>query len=386
MPEEQIDWDALKKQRQEEAASGPRWDKRLFLPYRSEKYYAVLWDQRTMAPIRRLDNILGGSITASVDARIKTSGKLQVRAKTPVKDWARLLIQIRVVVNGFDFPLGMFMPSAPVVTYKESGAEYDLELNDLLLVLDQDKLDQPLGISPGMNLVYWVMWATRQAGIDNVSIAWAEKVNKRPLTWDAGTEKLTVFNDIMDYVGYFSLTCTPEGAIVSEPYVLPKDRNVVYSFLENSKALFSADVTIQHDLANIPNKIVYSTQSTGDNQTAGEQQKPMIAVATNEDDSSPYSHNNRGRWIVEVKTDVEAESQEILDKKVQKRLENAKNPMVKVEIENALLPLRLNNICRFAAYGHDIYASVRKYEIELKPGSLMKTTLRKVNRQGQVDG
>ena len=60
--------------------------------------------------------------------------------------------------------------------------------------------------------------------------------------------------------------------------------------------------------------------------------------------------------------------------------------MVKVEIENALLPLRLNNICRFAAYGHDIYASVRKYEIELKPGSLMKTTLRKVNRQGQVDG
>ena len=160
--------------------------------------------------------------------------------------------------------------------------------------------------------------------------------------------------------------------------------------------MFSPEFTHTWDLDGIPNKIVYIAQSTGyvtlnaassGNPGSTVEVKiegtttapPMVAVATNEDPDSPFSYQARGRWIVETSNDVKAENQDILNKKAQRRLDNALDPMESVELRHAIIPARLNQLAHFRTRDYDFVASVRKMEISFSPGELMTLKLRKVN-------
>ena len=329
----------------------------------------------------RLDGVEGGSISCSTDARIKCAGTLNVTATRPVSWWEAHRLQVWVTVNGVRWPLGVFIPASPSANHFDGRVEFEVEISDKLLFLDQDMVEDAYSVPTGTNLAAHVVSIIRGIGETKIAITPSPKVNKRPLTWDAGTEKLTIINDILDYIGYFSLTVNGFGQFEAGPYVEPADRPVRWRFIEGKNALHLAEFTYHQDLANIPNKVIYivTSASTTDDPDDGEQ--VMKAVAINNDPTSPYSFQARGRWITEKSTDIEADSQEELEKKVRTRLKNAMNPMVKIEIENAVLPLQLNHIADFQTAGVERFCSVRKWELELRPGALMKTTLRGVNKK-----
>lgn len=356
----------------------------LYAPFRTEGFTILVLDGDDR-PLGEEYPITGGSMSFSTDARIKGGGQLEVEAKKPADWWGRKRFQIWCHVNGYAWPLGVFLPASPANDHSGNGVSYSIELQDKLLVLDQDQIEAALSIPVDTNLVDYITRMIRDAGERKVAITPSDKTNKRPLVWDAGTAKLTVINDILDYIGYFSLTCNGYGQMVASPYVVPAERPVNWEFWEGDRALFTPEYTHEQDLMNIPNKIVYVCQSSGFVEGPfGVEivETPMlVGVATNEDPESPYSFQSRGRWITETKTDVEAESQEIIDKMAQTRLENAMDPLTKVTAEAALLPLALNDILHFRTEFYDMFMSVRKYEIDLVPGSLMTVTLRKVNRE-----
>lgn len=356
----------------------------LYAPYRAERFSVLVLDGQDR-PLGDEYDITGGDLTFSTDARIKGGGQVTVKAHHPAEWWGTKRFQVWAHVNTYAWPLGVFLPSSPVNDHSGNGVSYSIDLQDKLLVLDQDHIEAALSIPTGTNLVDYIVALIRDAGERKVAITPSPKENKRPLVWDAGTPKLTIVNDILDYIGYFSLTCNGNGQYVASPYVVPAERPVGWEFWEGDRALFTPEYTHEQDLMNIPNKIVYICQSSGFVEGpfgVDIVETPMlIGVAKNEDPASPYSFQNRGRWITETKTDIEAESQEIIDKMALTRLENAMDPLTKVTAEAALLPLTLNDVVHFRTEFYDMFMSVRKFDMELRPGELMQVTLRKVNRE-----
>ena len=367
----------------------------LFAPYRVEKYTAFLLNESDEI-VGELGTISGGTFTTSTDARIKSSAKIDVVTKEPIMQWAGVRVKLFAHVNDLSWPLGVFIPSSPTQKHTATGVVTSVELLDKLTILDHDLIDASLSVPAGTDLIGFITEMIENAGESHVRIVKENHVNKKPYTWDAGTPKLTVINDILDSAGYFSLSADPDGYLTTQPYLVPKERPIAWEISQGELSMFSPEFTHTWDLDGIPNKIVYIAQSTGyvtlNAATSGDPNKtvevkiegtttapPMVAVATNEDPDSPFSYQARGRWIVETSNDVKAENQDILNKKAQRRLDNALDPMESVELRHAIIPARLNQLAHFRTRDYDFVASVRKMEISFSPGELMTLKLRKVN-------
>lgn len=352
----------------------------LFQGARVEKYWVNVVDRQNRV-IGKLDGVTGGTVTGSVDARIKTAGKLQMVTKKPVQWWGDRRLQVWAEVNGYAWPLGVFIPESPDRTYSEDGVTWDVAIYDLLTVLNDDCVPQAFSLPPGTNLMAKCVDLIHEAGEWNVAITPSDAVNKRAMTWEAGTPKLTIINDLLDYAGYFSLTCDGNGQYNAHPYVVPAKRPVSWQLHEGANAVHSPEFSYTHNLYDVPNRVVYLVQTAGTGIPGIEATYEMRASRENHDPNSMFSFENRGRWVTQVNTSVEADSQAELEKKVQRRIERAQAPMERVEIKNALLPLQFNEIVYFKSQGVAIPGTVRKWEVTLTPGELMSTTLRRINRQ-----
>lgn len=365
----------------------------LFESFRVEKYTAQLLNDDDQV-VSDLGAISEGTFSTSTDARIKSSARITIVTKTPILQWPGLRVKLFAHVNELSWPLGVFIPSSPEQHHSDGYVTTTVELLDKLTILDKDLIDQSLSIPEGTEMIGFVVEMIKAAGEERVNIEPEAHVNKKPHTWPAGTPKLTVINDILDSCGYFSLSADRDGVFVARPYLVPSERPISWDISEGELAMFSPEFIHRWDLDGIPNKIVYVAQSTGTVTVSaalpgggtGQFQieatstaPPMVAVATNEDPDSPFSYQARGRWIVETSSDVEAETQAILEKKAQRRLHNALDPMESVVLRHALIPCMLNELARFHTSDYDFVASIRKVEISLIPGELMTLKLRRVN-------
>lgn len=365
----------------------------LYEPFRVEKYTAQLLNDDDQV-ISDLGAVTDGMFTTSTDARIKSSARVTIVTHEPVLQWPGVRVKLWAHVNDVSWPLGVFIPSSPEQHHSDGRVTTTVELLDKLTILDKDLLDESLSIPAGTDMVGFVVEMIKASGEDRVNLEPESHVNKNPHTWPAGTPKLTVVNDILDSCGYFSLSADRDGVFVARPYLVPAERPVSWEISEGDLSMFSPEFTHRWDLDGIPNKIVYVAQSTGTVTVTAAQPgggtgtfqfeatstaPPMVAVATNEDPKSPFSYQARGRWIVETSSDVEAETQEILEKKAQRRLDNALDPMESVELRHAVIPVMLNELAHFKTADYDFVASIRKCEIPLVPGELMMLKLRRVN-------
>jgi hypothetical protein len=352
---------------------------RLLANSRRESFRVDVLHAKYGSWVEQLDGVSGGTITAAVDARIKVSGILSVKSKNPPAWYGDKLLRVSATVNGQSWVLGTFIPSIPSVGYGDGIDEFDIELNDKLLFLEQAATGGALAEPKGRNIAQAVSGHIRQqAGTFYANVPDTGRVLHRNLVWDAGTPYLTIINDMLDYMGYFSLSCDPFGNYYALPYQTPKERPLKYRWEEGAESLFEPEITWTHDMYNVPNKVVYIVQAAGDS-AVGKKAQSFHAEAENRS-NGPYSYMARGRWITEIKTDVDADSQATLQKMVDRRLARASNPVKKVELKHALVPLMLNDVVWFKAHDLALYTTVRKFEIDLTPGSLMSVVLRGANR------
>lgn len=363
-------------------------DERLFQSYRVEDFTCTILSLEG-TPVGKLDDRIDGTVTFSTDSRIKSAGRLTFIGKVSPDWWIRHLLQITVNVNGYEWPLGVFVPSVPKRIYSTSDIRQTVELHDKLLWLEEDAVPQAYSLPTGTNLRDKVVELIKSVGETNVNVTefvpkprpgggvWSDGTNKRPMTWDAGTPKLTIINDILDYIGYFSLSCDGNGQFRARPYQIPSERPVSWELHEGVGAVHSTHWAYEEDIASIPNRVVYTTQDAAPKD--GTKIPLLTSSLENRDPKSPYSYPSRGRWVTYVKTDAEALSQKELDQMVARRMRNAQKPVAKVTVDNALLPFELNDIVSFRSGDIELFMSVRRMEITLEPGTLMQTTLRRVN-------
>jgi len=290
-----------------------------------------------------LDGVTGGGCKVAAQSRLGGSADLSLDERGQSIDWLshRVRVSYDPGVTGVEpWDVGTYLFTSPEELHTEFVTGYGVSLLPKMAVIDEDTVENRLALDSGTAIVSTVVDLIESTGESRIAATPSDKVLSAPLTWDAATSKLTVINDLLAAAGYWSLWCDGSGLFRVEPYVNPADRPVSWVFQHGETAVHSAEWTRTRDMSSVPNRFVAVGQ--GDQDT-----EALVGVALNENPVSPFSYQSRGRWITASETGVEAESQEVLDQYAARRLLDGMDPVARIEVEHAVLPLNPNDLVRF---------------------------------------
>lgn len=350
--------------------------------HRQERFRVQLLDLQDR-PVGELGEVEGGQIDYSIDDEIKSGGNIDVVISDPsAVDWLKVRLKVYyslwtpqdVLIK--EWPMGVFIPSAPVGTYTDTEESRQLEIFDKLLILQDDKLLKSYTVKKGANPITAVKTLLTGTGETNMSITTTADTLDADMVWEAGETKLKVINDLLDAANYWPIWCNPNGQFQVKPHTTPAQRSIKYVFTEGEASIYLPTVKVDNDYHSVPNKYVLISRSEGTT-------KSRTSTATNTSATSRFSYANRGRWIVKVDKDVEATTQAKLDKLAQRRLDEATEAAQRINIEHAWIPLELNDIVQFSnarAQLFGVYCSVKSMQVSMVAGGLVKTVLQEVQR------
>lgn len=323
--------------------------------------------------VGELDGVDGGTIDFSAAASVKGSGSMTVRDVGQTVDWVSDLFQPVYIVDGIEYPLGVFVASVPTDDWDDEGRVWDVELMDRTSILDRSALETSLSIPAGANVVDSVTAVIGMAGIDPGAITPSTHTLRGNLVWEAGTTLLKVVNELLDSVNFFSLYCDGDGRFQVAPYVEPSRRAVRVNFVDGANCTYTPKWKGEQDIYSIPNRVIAVTASSAD-------EPALTAVARNENPESPFSFQGRGRWVDEVIADVEAADQATLNAYVARRLVELSSATATREITHLFEDLAVNDAVRFthSPAGVDARHVVTNISVPLNEVGLVKTTLREV--------
>lgn len=337
-----------------------------------------------------IDSVLpGGSVDWQASASVKGGGSINVSDIGQDIDWLNARVRPKALIAGasgdsIEVPCGLFIPAAPVEDWTEGGRSWKVELLDKCSLLDQDIVTDANG-NPvtytsvaGANVVNEVKWLIESAGETTPAIEPGTKTLNSAMTWETGTSRLRIINDLLAAAGYFSLWCDGQGQYRVSPYVVPSQRTPVYEartpFSKGDFSLMSPDWQRDRDIYSIPNRYVAIGQGDGTLEAP-------VAVATNVDPNSPFSYPSRGRWITHVVTGVEATSQAELTTRAKMGLAQLSSVTSGITASHIFLPdMAVNAVVRFVNPDADldILCSVSSTSIPFDPVALCKSELQEV--------
>lgn len=317
-----------------------------------------------------LRGVVGGEVTLSASTRLKASGSLELIDLGQDINWASDRVRITYkIASGASWPLGVFLLAAPTKTYRDGGATWKVELLSKLTLLDEDCVEAPTQVGTAVPALAPLQFALVDMGKADITESAARLAST--MTWEAGTPRLTIFNDVLEAIGYWSMNVSGAGAFQIRPYVPPAQRPLSWRFKEGETSIHLPEWSREQDLAGIPNKVILVSQG-GDNKPA------LVGIARNMNPSSPASYPSRGRWVTKTETGVEAATQEVITQLAEKKLLEAQTAIAKIEIEHLPVPISTNDLVEFASQGVQTRATVQSIKYTLSPEALCRTTLREV--------
>lgn len=320
--------------------------------------------------IGQLDGVSNVSLTFSADENevLTSGGSLHLDDQDQDIDWLNARCQPWANVNGVEWPLGVYIMSAPTVQYDPTGKSWDVTLKDKTAILDQSWIAQTYGLDAGQNVVAAIQQVITDAGETNYSISADPRVLNGPLTWPPNTSRLTIVQDLLKLINFMPLWVDGWGAFIGVPHVDPDDRPVDYAFEEGDTAIHLPSFQVTKDVANVPNRLigVSSTSSTG-----------ISVTADNNDPTSQYSIPARGRIIAQSQ-DFDAPDFATLADLTARRMRELMAPASVVEFQHATVPLQVNSVVEFTSDDISINGVVLSTTVNLAAGQLMQTTIREV--------
>ncbi|QOP65217.1 minor tail protein [Microbacterium phage Zayuliv] len=345
-----------------------------------------------------LDGVSDGSLSWTQNAAVKGTGKAEVVdldvAQQGMMRIAQLKLEsvrlrpVQIIAGLPENPLGVYLLSAAVEEWEDTGRVWSLKLLDKCTVPEQDKVDQSYAVPAGTNILQRVKSILASAGeyiaIDNsVTLA-----TSSGMVWEAGTSKLKIINELLDVAGYNALWMDGNGDFRVTPRVLPADRPINYEFLgiprelrDGDKGIYSPDWNRERDSFDVPNKVV-AVEAAGGEDTAA-----LIGQWTNTDPASPYSYVSRGnRWIthtldsVEVPDGNDASKLAFLQNRARATLVQMSAVQAQAKVEHLPIPVRVGDVLRFAhtKAGVDSRHVITNLSLEVHPLGMMKSTLQEV--------
>jgi hypothetical protein len=335
----------------------------------------------------------GGGVEWKANAAIKGGGSMSVLDVGQGIDWLNTRIRPWAILTGtnadgstLEVPCGVYIPTAPVEDWTEGGRSWNVELLDKNSILDQDVVTDednipvtftlPTGTIALEAVVNLITGAGESAAAIGVGDA-TESLNN-PMTWDVGTSRLKIINDVLSAAGYFSLWVDGYGQYRATQYIVPSQRQPVYEtntpFSRGDNSLMDPSWTRDNDIYSVPNRYVAIGQGDGVTEAP-------VAIATNEDPLSPFSYQARGRWITHVVSGVEATSVSELVTRARMGLAQMSAVTSGFSVAHMFLPdIMVNSVVRFTndLAELDVYCSVSSTSIPFDPAALCKSVLQEV--------
>lgn len=315
----------------------------------------------------------GGSLSFSAARTVNGIGELV--CVNPGVDWLTTKIRPYFILNGVEYPLGIYIPSVPGGAYGPRGSRFAVKLMDKLTVLDEDQIEDWLTIPADKNGVDAIRENIESTGEPAGALTPSPDVLRNDMVFEPGTTKLQVVNKISEAIGYFSLAVDWRGQYRAEPYVRPLDRPLVHVFDESRRSQRTPEFEREQDLYRVPNAVTVVSNGTGD-------EPGLVGYAENNNPDSPFSIMNRGRRIFPdggIET-IEAATQEIIDAHAQRRLIEQSSPTAKLTVTHAYRPMALNDAVGFGSSLVDTSSrtTITNMDIVLDTKALMVTQLREV--------
>jgi hypothetical protein len=330
---------------------------------------------RAEAALGNLDGVEKGEVDFTSSASVHSGGALEIVDNGQSVDWLNDRVRPVVIIDGLpEIRLGMFVFSEAPEEWGDTGRSWPVKLLDKTSILDQDEVEATYSLDAGTVITTAVATLITSTGETNLAVTPSTATLAGPLSWEAGTSKLKIVNDLLSVAGYFSLYCNGDGQFIAKPYVRPAARPIRYEFLDGEQAIYSPDFVKDVDLFAIPNKFI--AVGKGDATTAA-----LVAVATNTDPASPYSIANRGRTIAKSVTGIEAADQAVLDEYARRRLIELTSPTSSIDVAHMMVPdLTFNDAVRLRRVpaGVDARHVVTKMVVSFDATALVRSSLQEV--------
>lgn len=290
-------------------------------------------------PLGLLDGVTGGSAEIVAQSMLGGSGSLTLDRRQDI-DWMSHRVQAIYSNGKTSWPVGTYLLSSPKENHTAFTVSYEVGLLTKMNVVSEDTVDDRYSLAAGTLIIPTVAALIASTGETRVAVTDSTATLTAALTWEAGTSKLTIINDLLQAAGYWSLWCDGSGLFRVEPYTDPASRPVAFEFRHGETSLHMPDWGREQDNTSVPNRFVAVGQ--GD-----EDAPPLVGVAANENPDSPYSFQARGRWITATEEGVEAESQTVIDQYAARKLREAMDPVARLTVTHAMLPLEPNALIGF---------------------------------------
>lgn len=319
---------------------------------------------------------LGGNLGLNSLAQIKRKGKFQFKENELRDiDWLNDKIQPVFILNKLhEFPLGVFMISSPTRSLRRKQIYREVECFDTSLVLLEDRFDTRYRVVKGTNYITAITQIINSAGLWKVNIPYFNAQIKTDREFEIGMSKLEAANYLLQEINYTSIWVDQLGNITSNPYVLPNDRVVEYSYKNNDMSVIVADSSMEEiDLFSVPNKfVIVATNPEID---------PLVSRYTNDNAGSPTSTISRRRTIVDYREVDDIANQVVLDEYTRRIAYEASNVYGKFIFETAIMPHHSYMDALFCE--HSILGIKNKYietswDMDLKVGGKMRHSARRV--------
>lgn len=318
-----------------------------------------------------LPGVTGGNLEWNSNADLPAGGTISVTDLGQDLNTSKDRVRIWWSVDGVtEWPLGVYVMAAPATLYSAVGSSREITLIDKLTVVADDRLLTTLQVPAGANIVQAVVQQINAAGETRVAATASSAVLSNAMSWEPGTSRLRVINDLLAVAGYWALWTDRLGQFRVEPYVAPADRPVVWEFKEGETALHTADWEYQLALWEATNQVVLVSQANDADQV-------FTAYAVDDNPDSPTSTVSMGRVLNPiVEENVEAASQADLQQQANRKLLDNSNVVGRLTVSHAPLPLWYNEAVLFVSQGMDTRATITKMSLALSPGALMQAEWR----------
>ena len=357
--------------------------------------YRVMLTTPAGQDIGLLDGVESGSVTLSATSRLRASGQLSLTETAQEIDWFNIHARVDYVPVGMEgWPVETFVMSSPTRSVNDHRVTRDVELLSTLAYLDRMSTDRIEQVeNDHLTTGKWGLIKRYAEKAKNLRMGFTQfgnwaygedpKIINEAITYDVGTNVLTMLNDCARVVGWGALTPDPYGVITGGPYIRPSRRPVSFVFREGDEAIHSADWTIDRDIFSIPNVVVCvgtpgsdETQRGADKYDAGPS-PAVVGVARNDSKADPLSTVNRGE-VVHVETGVKVTSQAAIDQWAARVLTEKSMPAATLVIEHLPVNIRPGDVVEFVSQGQQLRGTVQKMEIPLSPTALVKTEIKEI--------
>lgn len=228
---------------------------------RLNEWQFTLLDKDENVKLNSLDNVNSFTMTYSSLTSLKCSVSAKLHDDSQINFLTdRLKITLVTEVRGykFSFPMGIYLFNSPSCDRDGSvttliGDTRSVALYSKLKIYQDDKITTDYELTAGTAILAKII---NLLNTTKYNFPESTKVLQSAKSYAIGTSKLDIINDLLDVLGWNSLSVDGEGYFYSSEYVEPSNRNYTISYTDEENQQILPNFTDEFDLSGIYNVFI----------------------------------------------------------------------------------------------------------------------------------